>query len=114
VLSETGAWELMRCPEQRQGDRQIESRALLLQLRWCEVDRDMAPRKLQLCGKNSTTYALLRFLAGAVGKPDDREHWDAVLQVSFDLDAARIEADERVRDRACEHVVTVGDRRRPL
>jgi hypothetical protein len=53
---------------------------------------------------------MLRFLAGAVGEPDNRERRDAALQVSLDLDAAWIEADERMRDRVCEHVVTVGDR----
>jgi hypothetical protein len=51
---------------------------------------------------------MLRFLTGAVGQADDRERRRTALQVRFDLDAARIEADERMRDRACEHVVTLG------
>jgi hypothetical protein len=31
----------------------------------------------------------------------------AVLQVRLDVDAARVEADQRVGDSACEHVVTL-------
>ena len=33
-----------------------------------------------------------------------------LLEVRLDLDPARIEADERVGDRACEHVATLGDK----
>ena len=47
--------------------------------------------------------AVLRLLAGAVGEPDDREPRDAGLEVGLDLDLARLEADESVGDRACEH-----------
>jgi len=40
---------------------------------------------------------LLRLLTRAVCEPDDREAGHTSLQVCFDLDAARLEADERVR-----------------
>ncbi len=52
--------------------------------------------------------AVLRLLAGAVGEPDDRERGLlARAQVRLDLDAARLEADERERDGAAEHASTV-------
>jgi hypothetical protein len=50
----------------------------------------------------------LRFLARAVGKTDDREGRHTLLQMRFHLDPARIDADERVGDGACEHTVTLG------
>ena len=46
---------------------------------------------------------MLRLLAGAIRKPDDRERGHSGLEVRFDLDLARLEADERVSDRASEH-----------
>jgi hypothetical protein len=46
---------------------------------------------------------VLRLLAGAVSQPDDRETRLTELDVGFDLDAACVEPDERVRDGACEH-----------
>ena len=52
--------------------------------------------------------ALLRLLAGAVGEADDRERRHAELEVRLDLDAAGVEADERVRDGAGEHTSKLG------
>ncbi len=46
---------------------------------------------------------MLRLLAGAVGEPDDREARHPRLEVRLDLDLPRLEADERVSDRASEH-----------
>ena len=46
---------------------------------------------------------MLRLLARAVGEPDDREAGDARLQVRLDLDPARLETDEGLRERASEH-----------
>ena len=40
---------------------------------------------------------------GAVGEADDRERGQAAVEVRLDLDAARLEADERVGDGAREH-----------
>jgi len=54
---------------------------------------------------------MLRFLAGAVREPDDREPGYAGLQVSLDLDPARLETDERLRERASEHPATMARRR---
>ena len=51
---------------------------------------------------------MLGLLARPVGEPDDRERrLLPAAQVGFDLDAARLEADERERDRAAEHLPTV-------
>jgi hypothetical protein len=47
-------------------------------------------------------------LAGAVGEADDREAGDAVTNVRLHVDAARLEADERMRDRACKHAARLG------
>lgn len=49
---------------------------------------------------------MLRLLAGAIGEADDREARDAALDVGFDLDAAGVEADEGMRDRAGEHCLS--------
>ena len=48
---------------------------------------------------------MLRFLTCAVGQPDDGEARKAELEVGLDLDLPRLEADESVGDRACEHPV---------
>ena len=52
---------------------------------------------------------MLRLLAGPVGEPDDREPGNAGLHVRLDLDLSRLETDESMSDRACEHALpTVG------
>ncbi len=51
---------------------------------------------------------MLRLLARAVGEPDDGEAREAELEVGLDLDLARLEPDESVGDRACEHPSTMG------
>ena len=48
---------------------------------------------------------MLRFLTRAVGQPDDGEARKAELDVGLDLDLPRLEPDESVGDRACEHPV---------
>src|SRR5581483_11718191 len=70
---------------------------------------DPALRPLELRRGDSRSDTLLRLLAGAVGEADDRERRHAALQMRLDLDAARLEADESMRDGACEHVATLGD-----
>jgi hypothetical protein len=47
--------------------------------------------------------SLLRLLARAIGKADDRERGQRALEVRLDLDPARLEAHETVRDRLCKH-----------
>ena len=63
---------------------------------------------LELGRRDAAPDPLLGLLAGAVGKADDRERRRATLEVGLDLDPARLEADERMRDRACEHAATLG------
>ena len=46
-------------------------------------------------------------MARAVDEPDERERRHAALDVRLDLDAARLEADEGERDRACKHASTL-------
>ena len=100
---ERAARELLRRREQRERDRQVEAGALLAQLGRREVDRDAARREVQLGGGDPAANALARLLAGAVGEPDDREAGNAVANVRLDVDPSRLEADERMRDRACKH-----------
>ena len=50
---------------------------------------------------------MLRLLYCTVDEPDDREAGDAVVDVHLDVDAPRLEADEREGDRAGEHAATV-------
>ncbi len=97
-----------RC-EHGQGDREIEPRPFFAQRRRREVDGDTAlGRPLELGGGNAAPHPFLRLLARTVGEADDREGRHTLLQMCFDLDAARIDADERVGDGACEHTVTLG------
>ena len=51
---------------------------------------------------------MLCLLAGAVGEPDDREAGNSALEVRFHVDAASLEPDNSVRNRAREHAVTLG------
>jgi hypothetical protein len=58
---------------------------------------------------DAAPHALLGLLAGPIGEPDNRERLlRARAQVCLDLDAERLEADERNRDRAAEPLSTVG------
>jgi hypothetical protein len=103
VLSETGAGELVRRRQERQRDRQIESGAFLLQFRGCQVDCDVAARKLQLRGEDPTPDPLPRLLTGTVGEPDDRQRRHTALKMRLHLHAPGLEADEGKGDRAREH-----------
>ena len=96
--------------QHRQGDREVEpgalpcaatpgARLIVMRLRG----------PLELRRRDARADAGLRLLAGTVGEADDRERRQPALDVRLDLDSARIEADERVRDGASEHVVTIGD-----
>ena len=72
-----------------------------------EVDGDAAQRPFELGRGDPTADPLLRLLAGAIGEPDDREGRHPRLEVRLDLDAARLEADEGVGERTCEHAATL-------
>jgi hypothetical protein len=104
VLGEPLGWELPRCPEHGEGDREIEPGAFLAQCRGSEIDRDPAvDRPLERCRHDAAAYAVLRLLAGAIGEPDDGESRHARLEMRLDLHLARLEADECVGDRPSEH-----------
>ena len=51
---------------------------------------------------------MLRFLDRTVDEPDDGERRHAAREVGFHLDAPRLQADQRVRERTCEHVANLG------
>ncbi len=95
-----------RC-EQRERDRQVEARALLLQLRRREIDSGLVTGPLELRRLDAAPDALLRFLTRAIHEPDERERRYATLNVRLHLDASRLEADEGERDCAREHSANV-------
>ncbi len=103
VLVEPLARYLSRRREQGQRDRQVEARALLLQLGRREVDGRFVPRPLESRRLDAAAHALFRLLTGAIDEADERERRNAALDVSFDLDPARLQADEGESDCACEH-----------
>ena len=100
--------QLVRRGEDRQRDRQVEARSLLAQSGGCEVDGDAPHGKLELSGRNAAPHPFLRLLAGAVCETDDRERRPRQFEAGLDLDPAWLEPDERVSDRACNHVATLG------
>ena len=111
---ERAARELLRRCEERernlprsrqhgQGDREVEARTLLAERRRREVDDDPAVGPVGLGRPDAAADALLRLLTGAIGEADDGEARDAVANVRLHVDPARLEADERMRDRACKH-----------
>src|SRR5712691_5714044 len=93
--------------EDGERDREVEAGPLFAQVGWRQVDGDPPDGPFELGGGDATAHAVLRLLAGAVGEADDREARHTSLQVRLDFDAARLEADESVRDGAREHVVRV-------
>ena len=101
---------LPRGGQNGKGDRQVESRAFLAQLGRRQVDRDAMSWPLQLRGGNPAAHAMLRLLAGAVSQAYERECRQAVLKVRLDVDPARVEPDQRMRDRSCEHVANIGNK----
>ena len=64
--------------------------------------------KLSSAAEIPRANTLTGLLAGAVGEADDGEAGNAVANVRLDVDAARLEADERMRDRACKHASRLG------
>ena len=98
-----------RTPRARQARSEGRTRALLAQRRRGQVDRDARARPFQLCGSDARPDPRLRLLARAVGQPDDGERGQSALDVRLDLDPARVDADERVRDGASQHVARLGD-----
>ena len=91
---------LTRCREQRKRDRQIEPGALLAQPGGREVDCDPPFRPFAAGRTDPAADTVLGFLARAVRQADDREGGDAAMHLRLHLDAARLETDERMGDRA--------------
>jgi hypothetical protein len=109
VTDERIGRHLPRGRQHRQRDREVEARPFLAQLGRSEIDRDPPQRPLELGRGDPASHPLLGLLAGTVGQPDDRERRQPALEVRLDLDPARVEPDQGMGDRACEHVVTIGN-----
>jgi hypothetical protein len=105
---ERGPRQLLGRCEKCQRNRQVKAGSLLAQLGRREVHGDAAVREAQLGRGDPASDPLTRLLAGAVGETDDREAGQAVADVGFDVDAPRLESDERMRDRACKHASRLG------
>jgi hypothetical protein len=110
MAGESSGGQLARRRQDGQSDRDVESGALLAQPGGSQVDGQSAARPLELGRGDAASNTMLRLLARAIGQPDDRERRSAALEVGFDLDAARIEANKGVSYRPGEHVVTIGDK----
>ena len=107
VPVELGVRKLPRRGEHGERDGQVVAGALLAQPRRREVDGDPSAWKLELGRADPGAHSLPRLRAGAVGKTDDDERRRPVPYVGLDFDTSRLEADERMRDCACEHASTL-------
>ena len=103
--------QLPRSGEHGERDRQVVARALLAQPGRGEVHGDATARELELGRHDPAADALPRLSARAVGQADDHERGNAVRDVGFDFDPPSLEADERMRDCACEHASTLRGKR---
>ena len=106
VLARARRRDLPRRGEDRERDREVVARALLPQRCRCEVDGDRLLRPLEQRGDDGAADAVLRLLARPVAHADDREARHlAGEQMRLDLDALRLEPDDRIRERACQHAL---------
>ncbi len=90
-------------------DRQVEPGAFLPELRRREIHGNAPVRPIELGRSDAAPDPVLRFLHSAVDEPDDGEGGNAALDMHLNVDPARLEADEGMRDRAREHVATLDD-----
>ena len=101
--------QLMRRGEHRERDREVEPRALLAQARGREVDRDPPHRETRArprrCPLRTRSFASWQARSASPTIANDGR---ASCEVGLDLDPARLEADERMRDRSSEHDATLG------
>jgi hypothetical protein len=103
MLREALWGHLARRGQHGERDREIEARALFAEPCGSEVDRDPLERPFELRARDAAAHALLRLLACLVRESDDGEARHAALQVRLDLDRTRLQADERMGERACKH-----------
>ncbi len=102
------ARRLPRCGQQREGDREIEPRALLALLGGSQVHRQPPHREVELGRGDAAAHALARLLDGAVGQADDDERRHAVGDVGLDVDPPCGDPREPERERARDHGSSVG------
>jgi hypothetical protein len=89
--------------QHRGGERQIESRPCLSQVRGREVDRYPPKGKLEAAVEKRRAHALARFLHSRVGETDDRECRQPRMDVGFDGDLDGLDSDRGERRHAREH-----------
>ena len=105
VLEQPARGQLAVSRENGECDRQVEPRALLAERRGREVHGDaILARPGQHRVDDAAVHAVLGLLAGAVGEPNDRERGQVGAdEVSLDLDAPWLEADDGGGEGAREH-----------
>ena len=84
-------------------DRQVEARALLLDVGGGEVDRGAAHRRREAGVDERGHDAVLAFLHGGVGQADDDDLRIAVPGIDLDLNGIRIHPVDRPRPDLGEH-----------
>ena len=90
--------------ENRERDRQVEAGSLLAQRGRSEIDGDPAIEwPLERRRDDAAPDPVFGLLACPVDQPDDGEPGNARLHVRLHLDLSRLESDESVGDRPCEH-----------
>ena len=87
--------DLLRTEEDPDGDREIERRAGLAQIRRREVDRDPSRRIDEAGVPERAADAFPRLLEGGIGEPDDGEPGQPRRDVHLDPDQPPVEAMER-------------------
>ena len=100
---EVGQAEVAEGGEERQGDRQVERRALLAHARGAQVHGHPALGVLEAAVAERRPDALAALADGAVGEPDGGRVREAGRHVDLDLDDERVDAAEGARADAGEH-----------
>ncbi len=110
MLGQSLCRKLLRRGQDREGNRQVEARALLPQTCGREVDGDPLQRPVELRGADAATDSVLRLSAGPVCETDDREARQAAVDVRLHLDPAGLEPDQSMGDGAREHTRNATER----
>ncbi|MNX88053.1 hypothetical protein D3C86_1200100 [compost metagenome] len=79
--------------ENPQRNRQIESPAILGQIRRRQIQRDPSRRKLQPRIDDRAAHPVLAFLHRRLGQADHGQRWQTIGQVDFNSDGWRLHAD---------------------
>ena len=85
--------ELTAGHENCQRDREIEGRAILADIGWCEVDRNAPEREEKSGIDESRAHPFAALFDSALGQPDRREGRQPVGDVHFDVHWVRVDSE---------------------